>query len=112
MSFSTSLWQFNHRDFFALLPGGGRCAYCGACASSLDHEVPLSRGGMDDAWNWVPACRSCNSSKGTREVRVWLAWRCLPAWRLDDWREVRASFLRSRGILPEEPAILTIEVNL
>ena len=51
----------------------GRCAYCGGRAQvGVDHEVPLSAGGSDDFWNVVPSCRSCNSSKGAREMRPWL----------------------------------------
>ena len=42
------------------------CCYCGAQASrpSIDHIVPLSRGGTS-AWdNLTAACSACNSSKG------------------------------------------------
>ena len=45
-----------------------RCAYCGKKPASLtqDHVIPLSLGGSHIPANIVPACRSCNSSKGTR----------------------------------------------
>lgn len=44
-----------------------RCAYCrGTGALSLDHVVPLSRGGATTLRNVVPACRTCNSRKGAR----------------------------------------------
>jgi 5-methylcytosine-specific restriction endonuclease McrA len=34
--------------------------------------VPLSRGGSHTASNIVPACRSCNSSKGARSLMQYL----------------------------------------
>lgn len=48
-----------------------RCAYClrefGAqLRPSMDHFIPLSKGGLHAASNVVPACRSCNSSKHNR----------------------------------------------
>lgn len=49
---------------------GFQCAYC-SCeldeeTFTVDHKVPVSKGGTDDLENLVPACRSCNSSKGAR----------------------------------------------
>lgn len=49
---------------------GGRCAYCGKELNpfifSVDHLIPLSKGGPDETENMMPACKSCNSSKGTK----------------------------------------------
>lgn len=42
------------------------CGYCGSEADSVDHIIPLSRGGPDKLDNLVAACRSCNTSKGDR----------------------------------------------
>lgn len=44
---------------------GGRCIYCGKKPDRLtmDHFVPLAKGGAHDPSNIVPACRSCNSRK-------------------------------------------------
>ncbi|KKN82018.1 hypothetical protein LCGC14_0312850 [marine sediment metagenome] len=48
----------------------GRCFYCKAKAKlTLDHVVPLSRGGQHVKENVVAACLSCNSKKGNR---LWL----------------------------------------
>ena len=40
-----------------------RCQYCGACAESLDHVMPKSRGGEHTWDNVVAACRRCNTKK-------------------------------------------------
>ena len=40
-------------------------------ASVGDHLIPLSDGGLDSAENHVPMCRSCNSSKGRKDLLEW-----------------------------------------
>lgn len=39
--------------------------------SAGDHLIPLHDGGSDSAENYVPMCRSCNSSKGKRDLLEW-----------------------------------------
>ncbi len=49
------------------------CAYCGeAKLLTVDHKVPLSRGGSNDITNIVPACGPCNSRKHTRTAHEYL----------------------------------------
>lgn len=50
-----------------------RCAYCGTPGDDLtmDHVVPLSRGGAHAPENIAPACRSCNASKGAKLLEEW-----------------------------------------
>ena len=46
---------------------GGRCAYCGCLHPrdyTLDHLIPLSRGGTREIENLIGACRACNTAKG------------------------------------------------
>lgn len=50
---------------------GYACAYCGAHATHLDHVDPLSKGGGDIEANIVPACASCNLSKGAKTLAEW-----------------------------------------
>jgi 5-methylcytosine-specific restriction enzyme A len=53
----------------------GVCHYCGAQvgarALTMDHLVPLSRGGRSTKGNLVPACKDCNTSKKHRLAFEW-----------------------------------------
>lgn len=46
----------------------GECYFCGKKTKNLsvDHLVPLSRGGTDDPTNLVAACHHCNQLKGNK----------------------------------------------
>lgn len=52
---------------------GGRCWWCGEPMSkpTVDHLIPLARGGQNVASNIVLACRSCNSRKGAKLPHEW-----------------------------------------
>lgn len=52
---------------------GRRCSYCSRPADTVDHVVPLQRGGTNAEVNLVPCCRPCNSSKGVRLLEEWRA---------------------------------------
>ena len=53
----------------------GVCHYCGAevgaHALTMDHLVPLSRGGRSTKGNLVPACKDCNTSKKHQLAFEW-----------------------------------------
>lgn len=97
---------------------GGRCVYCGAPATSLDHVVPRSRGGKHDWENVVSACRRCNHVKGDRSVndlgwpmrsRPWRptgsAWAILGTGRSDPrWIPYLAGFGVNQGDADSLPA--------
>lgn len=48
--------------------GGGACHWCKAAltldTSTIDHVIPLSRGGLDHPRNRVLACEPCNRRRG------------------------------------------------
>ncbi|MHC9538980.1 MAG: HNH endonuclease [Vulcanimicrobiota bacterium] len=52
---------------------GHICNYCGSSENlSLDHIFPQKYGGKDDAENLIIACKSCNSSKGKKDLMEWM----------------------------------------
>lgn len=63
-----------------LAQADGHCAYCDKEAKlTLDHVIPLSKGGTHSKDNVVPACLHCNSSKGNRTLEEWNAKRLIQA---------------------------------
>ena len=52
---------------------GRTCAYCDGACESVDHIVPISRGGTSFEGNLAPACWSCNSSKADLLIVEWRA---------------------------------------
>jgi len=66
-SYTAAEWQQRLAEF------DGQCAYCGSGKTiGIDHVMPLSRGGTNVIENIVPACKSCNCSKGAKTVEEWL----------------------------------------
>lgn len=50
---------------------GRVCFYCDGPADSVDHVVPLVRGGTNFEGNLVPCCLTCNGSKGGSLLMEW-----------------------------------------
>lgn len=50
------------------------CVYCLQKTNKLtmDHVIPLSKGGKHSIENIVPACGSCNSSKHVKDIYLWV----------------------------------------
>jgi 5-methylcytosine-specific restriction endonuclease McrA len=46
------------------------CAYCGDEANTVDHVIPISKGGTDDPLNLVAACNRCNFAFGNKVKHV------------------------------------------
>lgn len=46
---------------------GGICHYCGRRSDpselTMDHIIPLARGGRSEKFNLVPCCKICNTKK-------------------------------------------------
>ncbi len=58
------------------LQTGQICNYCGSKDNlALDHIFPQKNGGKDNADNLIFACRTCNSSKGKKDLMEWMSFR-------------------------------------
>lgn len=55
-----------------------RCGYCGQPTPprelTMDHRVPLARGGRSTRGNLVPACKPCNNAKKSLLPIEWAAY--------------------------------------
>jgi len=51
------------------------CFHCGSTKNpTLDHLIPLSRGGSHGIGNLIPMCKSCNCTKHDKTFMEWRMW--------------------------------------
>ena len=62
------LYNTNLREF-VFNKTKGRCSYCGAKATEIDHIIPRAQGGSNSVHNLTPACRSCNQKKSNLSLK-------------------------------------------
>ncbi len=53
----------------------GKCFYCNKPSETMDHVIPLKKGGSHGVGNLVPCCGSCNYSKRDLTVMEWKVWK-------------------------------------
>lgn len=70
--------EISGKEWFSIMKSTNwKCFYCGKSISSknnrtIDHIIPITAGGKHCISNLVPCCRSCNASKGNRNVFKWI----------------------------------------
>ncbi|MBI2469517.1 MAG: HNH endonuclease [Candidatus Rokubacteria bacterium] len=66
----------------------GRCGYCGRPTPprelTMDHRVPLVRGGRSTRGNVLPACKGCNTAKRYLLPTEWEAYLARLAGETED----------------------------
>lgn len=71
------------------------CAYCGAGGDlQVEHVVPISKGGEHHLGNIVPACQSCNFSKGKADALTW--YQSQPFFDETRWHRIQELLTRSQ----------------
>jgi hypothetical protein len=73
-----------------------RCAFCGVPATdprnhgierlTVEHVLALTKGGLDEAANILPACSTCNTSKNNSPVEDW--YRRQQFFAATRWRKI------------------------
>lgn len=87
------------------LQTGQICNYCGSADKlALDHIFPQKLGGKDDAENLIFACRTCNSSKGKKDLMEWMAFRghFLPLMIIRRYLKLTYSYCEQNGLLDKK----------
>jgi len=78
------------------------CWYCGSPENlSADHIVPQAQRGKDGGENLVYACRSCNSSKGSKDMLIWMAskGRFPPLYLLRRYLKMAIEYCREHNLM-------------
>jgi len=84
---------------------GQVCNYCGSPKNlTLDHVFPQRFGGTDNAENLIYACKSCNSSKGKKDLMEWMAFRgeFLPLMIIRRYLKLTFNFCNQHGLLDKK----------
>lgn len=63
------LYQQKLRSFI-FSRSNGKCVYCGAKATEIDHVIPRASGGTDSTYNLVASCKSCNQMKSNLTLKA------------------------------------------
>lgn len=72
--YENGIYFIRHKEIVKLY--SSKCFYCPTYESiEADHVTPVSRGGSHGIGNLVPACRSCNGSKGDKTIMEWKLWK-------------------------------------
>ncbi|MCR5750476.1 MAG: HNH endonuclease [Kiritimatiellae bacterium] len=75
--------ELRKTDWWKAQIAKGVCHYChrnvGAEALTLDHVIPVSRGGRSTRSNCVPCCKECNNSKKSYTPAEQILDRLFPA---------------------------------
>jgi hypothetical protein len=83
---------------------GTPCPYCGVVmdrrTKTMDHIVPITKGGLHSIVNVLICCGRCNSAKGNRDFLDWIA-------RLDEpfASSSREEFTRRYGSEPTQSVL-------
>lgn len=84
------------------LQTGQICNHCGSTEKlALDHIFPQKYGGQDNAENLIFACRTCNSSKGKKDLMEWMNYRgqFLPLMIVRRYLKLTFNYCNDNGLL-------------
>lgn len=81
------------------------CNYCGSSDKlALDHIFPQKYGGQDNAENLIFACRTCNCSKGKKDLMEWMDFRgkFLPLMIIRRYLKLTFNYCNEHGLLDKK----------
>jgi hypothetical protein len=78
-----------------------KCCYCNKPATSLDHFIPLTKGGSDVVGNMLPSCLPCNSSKNANNPDQW--YKSQSFFKKKNWQKILRYLGKSESTLGQLP---------
>jgi hypothetical protein len=87
------------------LQTGQICNYCGSSDKlALDHIFPQKYGGQANADNLIFACKTCNSSKGKKDLMEWMIFRgqFLPLMIIRRYLKLTFNYCNQNGLLDKK----------
>ena len=97
---------------------GTKCNYCNSTEKlALDHILSQKFGGKDEGDNLIFACRTCNSSKGKKDLMEWMVCRdeFLPLMIIRRYLKLTISFCIDHNLMDtklSEIDLVTIPFNI
>lgn len=74
LMYENGVYFIRHKEIKRLY--SSPCFYCGTTENiEADHVLAVKRTGCHGISNLLPACRSCNGSKGERTIMEWRVWK-------------------------------------
>jgi hypothetical protein len=77
-------------------------------STTLDHVIPVTRGGADDPTNWVTTSWARNSAKSNWTLEE-LGWQLVPPGKFSEWDGMLAWFVEYTARHPEAVVDATVE---
>lgn len=87
---------------------GYRCGHCGIKIASLDddftidHAIPLNKGGTNQQKNLVALCETCNKKKSDNIVDPHIYYKCLPKKRKNELDQLFDEYFSNTSWLTDE----------
>lgn len=91
---------------------GAKCNYCDSKDKlALDHILAQKLGGKDEGDNLIYACKSCNSSKGKKDLMEWMEQRgeFLPLMTIRRYLKLTITFCIENGFMETKLADLDLQ---
>jgi hypothetical protein len=91
---------------------GSKCNYCNSTDKlALDHILSQKLGGKDEGDNLIYACKSCNSSKGKKDLMEWMELRgkFLPLMIIRRYLKLTIAFCIENGFMETKLADLDLQ---
>ena len=96
---------------------GHICAHCGKYLVygdnfTLEHVIPLNKGGKNDESNYVALCETCNKAKSDDVVEPKEYYKCLPKGKVEELQSMFESYCKNVDWLGYDNVFRTDQFNL